>query len=98
MICRELPAQPLSRYDLELLLTGPGLASTSQTPLGLTEATLQFQREYIRQVIARCGGNMTEAAKTLDLHRSNLYRKMRQLEMSEAEQEENEGESENKNP
>ena len=33
-------------------------------------------------------GNMTEAARELGLHRSNLYRKMRQLDMGEADDEE----------
>jgi transcriptional regulator with GAF, ATPase, and Fis domain len=52
--------------------------------LPLSEATWKFQTEYIRQAIARAGGNMSEAAKQLGLHRSNLYRKMRQLGMHEA--------------
>jgi len=49
--------------------------------LGLAEATDRFQQEYIRRSVKRVQGNMTEAAKTLGLHRSNLYRKMRQLGM-----------------
>ncbi len=51
---------------------------------GLTDATAQFQREYIRRVIKVAGGAMNRAADLLGLHRSNLYRKMRQLEMEEA--------------
>jgi Nif-specific regulatory protein len=47
----------------------------------LANATKDFQCEYIRRQIARCRGNMTDAADKLGLHRSNLYRKMRQLEM-----------------
>ena len=47
----------------------------------LGEATQQFQVEYIRRMIARARGNMTTAATRLGLHRSNLYRKMRQLGM-----------------
>jgi Nif-specific regulatory protein len=49
--------------------------------LPLTEATKRFQVEYIRKQIERSRGSMTEAAERLGLHRSNLYRKMRQLEM-----------------
>ncbi len=45
----------------------------------LSEATRQFQVEHIDRAIAACGGNMTDAAARLGLHRSNLYRKMRQL-------------------
>ena len=49
--------------------------------LGLGEATCRFQREYIRRAVQRMGGNMSEAAEFLGLHRSNLYRKMRQLDL-----------------
>lgn len=49
--------------------------------LGLTEATQEFQREFITRAIKRVKGNMSDAARLLGLHRSNLYRKMRQLEM-----------------
>jgi Nif-specific regulatory protein len=51
---------------------------------GLSDATNRFQQEYIRRAIRRVRGNMSEAARILGLHRSNLYRKMRQLEMHEA--------------
>lgn len=47
----------------------------------LTEATRLFQRELIERHIAKAEGNVTEAAKSLGLHRSNLYRKMQQLGM-----------------
>lgn len=56
--------------------------------LGLSEATIQFQQEFIRRGIRRVRNNMSEAARLLGLHRSNLYRKMRQLGMSEAGSEE----------
>ena len=49
--------------------------------LTLTEATADFQVKYIEQAIRRAGGNMSDASKSLGLHRSNLYRKMRQLDM-----------------
>ncbi|GIX04117.1 MAG: hypothetical protein KatS3mg113_1123 [Planctomycetaceae bacterium] len=52
--------------------------------LGLSEATDHFQREYIRAAIRKARGNMSQAAKLLGLHRSNLYRKMRQLGMQES--------------
>jgi Nif-specific regulatory protein len=52
----------------------------------LNQATRQFQCDYIRRHIERSGGNMTDTAARLGLHRSNLYRKMRQLGMSEGEQ------------
>jgi Nif-specific regulatory protein len=53
--------------------------------LPLAEATREFQTEYIQRHIERVRGNMTAAAEKLGLHRSNLYRKMRQLGMDVAE-------------
>lgn len=52
--------------------------------LGLGEATNSFQQDFIRKAIKRVKGNMSEAARLMGLHRSNLYRKMRQLGMNEA--------------
>jgi Nif-specific regulatory protein len=49
--------------------------------IGLSQATDNFQKEYIRRAIKRAQGNMSDAARILGLHRSNLYRKMGQLEM-----------------
>ena len=52
----------------------------------LADATKDFQVDYIQQHIDRCRGNMTDAASRMGLHRSNLYRKMRQLGMSGEEE------------
>ena len=54
---------------------------------GLAEATNSFQQEYIRRAIKRVKGNMSEAARLLGLHRTNLYRKMSQLGMQEGRDE-----------
>jgi Nif-specific regulatory protein len=51
----------------------------------LADATQQFQTEYIQRHVQRARGNMTAAAEKLGLHRSNLYRKMRQLGMDVSE-------------
>ncbi len=48
----------------------------------LSDATAEFQRQFIQHRIQRAQGNMTDAAVQLGIHRSNLYRKMRQLGMS----------------
>ena len=53
----------------------------------LMDATKRFQQRFIRGAVKRVQGNMSEAARVLGLHRSNLYRKMRQLDMGEAEDE-----------
>ena len=62
-----------------------GSSAGSEGDLVLTQATRKFQIEYIEQQIAAAGGSMTEAARRLGLHRSNLYRKMRQLGMQTEE-------------
>ena len=68
--------------DLAFILSPRG-----QTPLvadfnqPLSDATDRFQQEYIRRQVEQSGGNMSLAAERLGLHRSNLYRKMRQLGM-----------------
>jgi len=61
------------------------LSPRGRTPLvhdfdqSLSAATIQFQVEFIRHAIEQSNGNMSRAAARLGLHRSNLYRKMRQL-------------------
>jgi Nif-specific regulatory protein len=55
--------------------------------LPLPEATKRFQVEYIKKHIERSRGNMVEAAERLGVHRSNLYRKMKQLGMPTTDQE-----------
>ena len=68
--------------DLAFILSPRGPA-TLVDDLGqnLSDATARFQIEYIRRTIEQLGGNMSRAAERLGLHRSNLYRKMRQLKM-----------------
>ncbi len=68
--------------DLAFILSPRGTSSMIDD-LGQTlpDATSRFQTEYIRRMIEQLGGNMSRAAERLGLHRSNLYRKMRQLGM-----------------
>ncbi|MDA1049447.1 MAG: sigma-54-dependent Fis family transcriptional regulator [Planctomycetota bacterium] len=54
--------------------------------LPLPDATKRFQIEYIKKQIERARGSMTDAAERLGLHRSNLYRKMKQLGMPTTDQ------------
>jgi Nif-specific regulatory protein len=74
--------------DLAFILSPDPDAAGATSDLELNEATARFQQEHIRRMIKRSGENMTRAAELLGLHRSNLYRKMRQLKMSEAREEE----------
>ncbi len=59
--------------------SGTTVAAEQALELGLNEATRRFQIEAIERAIASCQGNMTDAATQLGLHRSNLYRKLKQL-------------------
>jgi DNA-binding NtrC family response regulator len=68
----------------DLMLTASGVSppgTRGQFTGTLGDATRDFQVEYIQRAIDACQGNMTDAAANLGLHRSNLYRKMRQLGM-----------------
>ena len=65
-----------------LMLSSETIEANVAENLPLAEATRQFQISYIQRQIELAAGNMTEAAKRLGLHRSNLYRKMSQLGLS----------------
>ena len=58
------------------------VAELLDAELSLAEATRRFQVRYLETQIARAGGRMAEAARRLGMHRSNLYRKMKQLGMN----------------
>ena len=45
----------------------------------LKEARERFERSYVEQVVHKCNGNMSQAARVLGLERSHFYRKLRAL-------------------
>jgi Nif-specific regulatory protein len=68
--------------DLDFInASGVGSPEVADADHTLVESTQQFQRRRIRQAILSNRGNMSQTARQLGLHRSNLYRKMRQLGM-----------------
>ena len=70
--------------DLAFILNpGREAALEPSGDMSLEMASRKFQQEFIRRSIKRVQGNMSEAARLLGVHRSNLYRKMRQLQMNE---------------
>ncbi|MCI0333233.1 MAG: sigma-54-dependent Fis family transcriptional regulator [Planctomycetes bacterium] len=74
--------------DLAFILSPSSSApSLVADGLQLNEATHEFQRKYIQQSIDRSRGNVSQAARNLGVHRSNLYRKMQQLGMETGEEE-----------
>lgn len=85
------PGDQIEIDDLAFILA-PGREPDAEMPedAGLSEATRRFQIDHIRRSIRLAAGNMTEAARLLGLHRSNLYRKMGQLEMKESAEDDGE--------
>jgi DNA-binding NtrC family response regulator len=62
-------------FDLAL---GPG-RSTWDDRLTFREARQEFERQLILRALDRAGGNQTEAARRLGLHRNTLVTKVAQL-------------------
>lgn len=78
------PGDRIDVDDLAFIISPATEADALQLGVdcGLADATNRFQSQYIDRAIERSRSNMSEAARMLGLHRSNLYRKMRQLGMS----------------
>jgi transcriptional regulator with GAF, ATPase, and Fis domain len=84
--CRQVEASDLDFVRSPWGGVGGGAPADPQAdPLGLSEATTQFQQQYVMQQLAACGGSVTQAARRLKLQRANLYRKLKQLGISAAE-------------
>lgn len=68
------PAAPLSPAPQASPANAPSPEyATGQT---LKDAVSDFERTYISAVLERCGYNMSQAAKLLDMHRTSLYQKL----------------------
>jgi Nif-specific regulatory protein len=78
--------QKIDANDLDFVNAPSNHENVVPMDLPLTEATKQFQVDYIARHIDRSRGNMTNAASKMGLHRSNLYRKMKQLGMGDLEE------------
>jgi DNA-binding NtrC family response regulator len=59
-----------------------GMSARFDTGMTLREARTRFERECISAVLRRHHGRVGEAAKALGIQRTNLYRKVRQLNVS----------------
>lgn len=76
---------PIGAEELAFTRAARESAEPANWDLPLSDATRAFQIELIQRHITRAQGNVTLAAKTLGLHRSNLYRKMQLLGMPTSE-------------
>jgi Nif-specific regulatory protein len=75
------PHDKVEAGDLAFILRPPSDNGDRFAGLALAEATKVFEREHIARAIEQARRNMSDAAKLLGLHRSNLYRKMKMLGM-----------------
>ena len=75
------PQPRIDIYDLpESILQRTILAQMAQEQTdSLQGARERFEREFILQKLVEHKGNVSRAAQALDIERSNLYRKIRQL-------------------
>jgi two-component system response regulator RegA len=72
--------KPTGVTAIENALLGSGhhpIAATSQTEMAEVPSLARHEREYIDYILAQCGGNISEAARRLGLHRQSLQRKLR---------------------
>ena len=70
--------KPVDMDELEhtLVTGGPG----DETPIPEEFQSLdRHEREYIEYVLNECGGNISQAARRLGLHRQSLQRKLRKF-------------------
>ena len=71
--------------DLAFISTPAAEDTKIPLSMSLSDATQSFQMDYIQRQIDHAKGNITDAAANMGLHRSNLYRKMKQLGMNAEE-------------
>jgi DNA-binding NtrC family response regulator len=45
------------------------------------DALKEFEKRFVTQVIAKCGGNLSKAADALGVHRNTLARKISSLKI-----------------
>jgi DNA-binding NtrC family response regulator len=45
------------------------------------DARREFDKHFIAQVVAKCDGNLGQAATILDMHRNTLTRKIQELKI-----------------
>ena len=76
----------VKQEDLAIVPSAGDRDPVLEYPDLLTEATKEFQREHIQRAVDRHRGNVAAAAAKLGMHRSNLYRKMKQLGMKELDE------------
>ncbi len=74
-------SDPITAAELRAVLPGGRPAPAGAVPAegALRDLVDDFEREVVRERLRLHGGHVTNAARSLDLERSHLYKKCRQL-------------------
>jgi DNA-binding NtrC family response regulator len=74
-------SDPLCAEDLRMALPAPPAPATGTVPAegALRDLVDEFERSVIRERLRQSAGHVTAAARSLDLERSHLYKKCKQL-------------------
>jgi DNA-binding NtrC family response regulator len=75
-------ADPIGAADVRAALPAAGVPARSASPPAagsLRDLTDAFERDVIRERLRLAGGHVTNAARSLGLERSHLYKKCKQL-------------------
>ena len=83
-VLRETSREVVRQEDLLDAVPVEGVVRRMGPLVSLREARRRFEREYIAEVLERHDWRMSEAARTLGIERTNLYRKARQLGIGRA--------------
>jgi len=81
-LVRSVPRAVIQIDDLLEHTSLDGISTRLEAGVTLKDAKARFERECITAVLRRHHGRVGEAAKALGIQRTNLYRKVRQLNVS----------------
>lgn len=70
--------------DAKFLPSEIRMALENGYPTSLATSSLQSEEESIRRALLAFNGNVSKAAKTLNMHRTTLWRKMRELDIAKS--------------
>jgi two-component system nitrogen regulation response regulator NtrX len=79
MLVMKVPGDLIRQADVLANVRLDGGPTTMMFAGTLKQARAKFEREYVASVLAQHKGRMSDAARTLGIQRTNLYRKVRQL-------------------
>jgi DNA-binding NtrC family response regulator len=81
-LVRSVPRPVIQLDDLLARVQLDGMSARTDTGGTLRDAKARFEREWISAVLLKHHGRVGEAARALGIQRTNLYRKVRQLNVA----------------